>query len=1112
MNDNSNPVCGQCGTALSASSPGGLCPSCLMAMNLATQTALPEEGAAPRGPQLPPPPPSELAPHFPQFEILECLGRGGMGVVYKARQKSLNRLVALKLLAPERVGDPQFSERFAREAQALAALNHPNIVTIHDFGQAGGFYYLLMEFVDGVNLRQALKAGRLTPEQALAVVPPVCEALQFAHEHGIVHRDIKPENLLLDREGRVKIADFGIAKMLGAGPSTGLAESQPAGTPQYMAPEQREHLRTDHRADIYSLGVVLYEMLTGELPADRLQPPSRKVRIDVRLDEIVLRALERTPELRYQTAGEMRTEVETVVAAQAGHRPGVDPVAGGATFIPKVGSGLLFPAEQLGRLSGPALGRSTRGQLVLDARQLTHTREGRSTVVPLAAIRDVSLGRFPRSVNPVGLSLISIVCEEGGQRRQLLLSPMEGWFNFPSVWNARVADWHQALRAAVTAATGRAPAETPADQLGLVGGAAASVPWFIAPVVMAVIPAIVLFGVPPPGGSLLLRLGPGAFVAGVMLAIWSGLLLAIRRSGQSRGDRLPGFQLVAMLLAAVGLLLAGGYGIYLRQSALQPVLEQISWGPAEVRGNLVLVNVHAEVRGSAVELRAMLSGPRLGAAAEALLAGQRGPKPAMLVRPGETAGDELWKILPPGSDVQGLAFLLPDEATARAAGRAMEVAQIGAVNMPMGKAGWDLFTVTAADGRGYRGHVEVGRVVSSDDPRWVAVSGQSGASETGVRISWELLASRPGAVMCSLPTAGGQTFTRPLEPAADFQLYRFAVEMDLTPLGEDHVALVTREGGRTVREELAGDFTELSAELRRTAMLSAKTLRGQNLELCRVGGRPLSVSVDPSAPPHRVWWVAFRPGAPELLLLALAAGAAVVFLSRRRSRPGLKLLVVLVGAAAVFLLLVVASRRLAYARFLPPTTGSLTLAPAEPIFTPAAIPAPTEPAAPAASGTILERVLYDYQSGRDWLLNLATGETSSLPSGLDWDRDAAAVWAWAHQHGIHLTGLPVASQQALYGFEMKAAVVAGTNLSFETVSPEQIAAALGGSLVSRSSHNGGPMLFQIAGLDWQTLYAMETDDGTRGLLQVTGMSQSPRGVKFRYRLLARRELEDPAAR
>ncbi|MEP6670352.1 MAG: protein kinase [Chthoniobacter sp.] len=287
-------------------------------MPLGPETAFTEE---PKIPVAPPLSPEELAPHFPQLEILECLGRGGMGVVYKARQKSLNRLVALKLLAPERASDGEFAQRFTHEAHALAALNHPHIVTVYDFGRAGGFYFLLMEFVDGVNLRQAMSANRFTPEQALAVVPPICEALQYAHEHGIVHRDIKPENLLLDKEGRVKIADFGIAKMLGEDSSTGVAESQPAGTPQYMAPEQKKHQRTDHRADIYSLGVVLYEMLTGELPADKLQPPSSRIRgmtIDVRLDEIVLRALEKTPELRYQTAGEFRTQVETVAQSTAG--------------------------------------------------------------------------------------------------------------------------------------------------------------------------------------------------------------------------------------------------------------------------------------------------------------------------------------------------------------------------------------------------------------------------------------------------------------------------------------------------------------------------------------------------------------------------------------------------------------------------------------------------------------------------------------------------------------------------------------------------------------------------------------------------------------------------
>jgi predicted Ser/Thr protein kinase len=320
MNTEPMPKCPQCGELLPPDAPAGLCPNCVMALNLKTETVFTDDTPAVQ----PPLPPEQIAPHFPQLEILECLGRGGMGVVYKARQKTLNRFVALKLLAPERVQDVKFAERFAREAQALAALNHPNIVTIHDFGQAGGFYFLLMEFVDGLNLRQLLRTRKFTPEEALAIVPALCDALQFAHDRGIVHRDIKPENLLLDKAGRVKVADFGIAKMLGAangGSDGGTAAPEDAtqstlGTPGYSAPEQKtDPQRVDSRADIYSLGVVFYEMLTGELPGKKIEAPSKKVQIDVRLDEVVLRALEKKPELRYQQVSEVKTMVETIVSS-----------------------------------------------------------------------------------------------------------------------------------------------------------------------------------------------------------------------------------------------------------------------------------------------------------------------------------------------------------------------------------------------------------------------------------------------------------------------------------------------------------------------------------------------------------------------------------------------------------------------------------------------------------------------------------------------------------------------------------------------------------------------------------------------------------------------------
>jgi len=312
-----------------------------MAMNLAAPTEFAGDAsgsagtaAAPR--PAPPPPPEAVAGFFPQFDILECLGRGGMGIVYKAVQKSLHRTVALKILAPEREKDTAFARRFAAEAETLARLNHPNIVTVHDFGEAGGMFYLVMEYVDGMNLRGLLRERKLSPQEALAIVPPICEALQYAHNQGVVHRDIKPENVLLDKDGRVKIADFGIAKMLSGsepaanarqcpdtasrgagGVAPGPTDGRVIGTPPYMAPEQVEKPQSvDHRADIYSLGVVFYEMLTGELPAGPFPPPSVKVQIDVRLDEVVLRALEKEPARRYQHASDVKTMVETITATR----------------------------------------------------------------------------------------------------------------------------------------------------------------------------------------------------------------------------------------------------------------------------------------------------------------------------------------------------------------------------------------------------------------------------------------------------------------------------------------------------------------------------------------------------------------------------------------------------------------------------------------------------------------------------------------------------------------------------------------------------------------------------------------------------------------------------
>jgi serine/threonine protein kinase len=306
-------LCPRCGAPLARGIVDGLCARCLAALNFDTLTRMGGPGD-----EMPHAVPTveELAEFFPQLEVISLVGRGGMGVVYKARQKSLHRHVALKLLAPERAGDPMFSRRFASEARSLAALNHPHIVGVHDFGEAGGYFYLLMEFVDGVNLRQLIQSRRLSPDEALEIVTPVCDALQAAHEQGIVHRDVKPENLLIDRSGVVKIADFGIARMMD-GPlqeavdpttkSLPATQTLAAGTPDYAAPEQRAFAPSDHRADIYSLGVVLYEMITGQRPGNGvITPPSQRAPVDLRIDEIVLKALQEEPDQRFRTVAEFR--------------------------------------------------------------------------------------------------------------------------------------------------------------------------------------------------------------------------------------------------------------------------------------------------------------------------------------------------------------------------------------------------------------------------------------------------------------------------------------------------------------------------------------------------------------------------------------------------------------------------------------------------------------------------------------------------------------------------------------------------------------------------------------------------------------------------------------
>ncbi len=307
MNESLPSPCPACGEPLPPEAPHGLCPRCLL-QGLVADPAPPSDDSL-----------EAIRRQFPDLEILELVGVGGMGRVYKARDPLVDRDVALKILSPDRALDPEWTERFTREARALARLNHPHIVQVHRFGAAPQ-PHLVMEFVDGVNLRQAMQAGGLSAREALVIVPKLCDALHYAHEHGVLHRDIKPENILIDTEGRVKIVDFGLAKLRNEGaPHVTLTQSgAKLGTLAYMAPEQIENpSEVDHRADLYSLGVVLYEMLTGELPLGRFPSPSEASGTDPRLDAVVLKTLEKKRENRFSDAVAMRSGIEEAMTSAA---------------------------------------------------------------------------------------------------------------------------------------------------------------------------------------------------------------------------------------------------------------------------------------------------------------------------------------------------------------------------------------------------------------------------------------------------------------------------------------------------------------------------------------------------------------------------------------------------------------------------------------------------------------------------------------------------------------------------------------------------------------------------------------------------------------------------
>lgn len=302
------PNCPACDSPLQSDAVGGLCPCCLLkhAMTDEVVASSPDEHEIVR-----------IQGLFPELEIEGLAGEGGMGTVYRTRQPRLGRRVALKVLAKGRMSGVRddFGLRFEREAKTLAALSHPNVVAVHDFGERDGLWYLLMEHVEGSDLRRTLARGKLPLNEALEIFLQVCEGLQAAHARGVVHRDLKPANILIGDDGRARLADFGLAKRFqadGQAVASNLTVSGVSmGTAVYAAPEQmKDPENCDHRADLFSLGVLLYELLTGDRPSGAFRRPSDKSsEVDPRLDAVVMRAMDEEPARRFQDVDEFRDSV-----------------------------------------------------------------------------------------------------------------------------------------------------------------------------------------------------------------------------------------------------------------------------------------------------------------------------------------------------------------------------------------------------------------------------------------------------------------------------------------------------------------------------------------------------------------------------------------------------------------------------------------------------------------------------------------------------------------------------------------------------------------------------------------------------------------------------------
>ncbi len=372
-----------------------------------------------------------------RYRVKEKIGSGGMADVFLADDLLLGREVAVKVLHAQYASDPAFIQRFRHEAQAAANLNHPNIVNIYDWGNEGDLYYIVMEYVEGRDLKEILRTeGRLLPERAAEVAAEISAALQFAHRHNLVHRDIKPHNVFITSLGQVKVMDFGIAREGDGGgiTQTGLV----MGTPQYISPEQAQGLAVDGRSDIYSLGVVLYEMLTGRVPFDDSNPVTvtyRQVREDpippsvidpeipATLEAIVMKAMAKNPANRFQTAQEMKADLLRFLEGM--------PVSATPVLPGQGAAGAPLPAAGGGGRKWPwAVAAAVVAVLAVTGIVLALALGGRGGKVEVPNLQGMTLEKATSTLESLGLKVGDLkdqYIEEGSQQAGLVVSQDPEW-------------------------------------------------------------------------------------------------------------------------------------------------------------------------------------------------------------------------------------------------------------------------------------------------------------------------------------------------------------------------------------------------------------------------------------------------------------------------------------------------------------------------------------------------------------------------------------------------------------------------------------------------------------------------------------------------------------